>query len=178
MVGGHFLTPTQILVGLDSGALALVNLTKEVDGDRLTHYLEVQNPVTEHDDQLLALSVWPQAGGGALVATVGADLRLNVLDKNLALVHSYLPAHERLITGLACCPTESSRVATASQDGTVKVWDTRLAKPCQTVHRSPLSPPSAVSWSGDNLLVGSRWDSIRGEWAGLVKPWAALQTLF
>ena len=161
MVGGHFLTPTQILVGLDSGALALVNLTKEVDGDRLTHYLEVQSPVTEHDDQLLALSVWPQAGGGALVATVGADLRLNVLDSNLALVHSYLPAHERLITGLACCPTESSKLATTSQDGTVKVWDTRLAKPCQTVHRSPLSPPSAVTWSGDKLLVGSRWDSFR-----------------
>ena len=31
-----------MVVGQDSGALVLVNLTKERDGDTLTHYLETQ----------------------------------------------------------------------------------------------------------------------------------------
>ena len=33
-----------MVVGQDSGALVLVNLTKERDGDTLTHYLESQVP--------------------------------------------------------------------------------------------------------------------------------------
>ena len=31
-----------MVVGQDSGSLVLVNLTKERDGDTLTHYLETQ----------------------------------------------------------------------------------------------------------------------------------------
>lgn len=155
VVDGRFLTDTQLLVGLDSGALALVTLTKERDGDRLTHYLEVQSPVVEHDDQMLGLDLW-KAGGETLAASVGADLRLNVWGPNLTLLHSYLPAHHRLPTGVACSPTEPRTVATASQDGTVKVWDIRQEKPCVTVHRSPQCPPACLTWEGANLVVGTR----------------------
>jgi WD40 repeat protein len=155
VVDGRFIGPQQLVVGLDSGGLVLVTLTKERDGDRLTHYLEVQNPVVEHDEQMLGLDLWPE-GGDCLVASVGADLRLNVWGPSLNMLHSYLPAHERLITGVSCSPTEPHTLATASQDGTVKVWDTRQSKPCQTVHKSPLSPPSCLTWSGHNLVVGTR----------------------
>jgi len=155
VVEGRFLSLTQLVVGLDSGGLALVTLTKERDGDRLTHYLEIQNPVVEHEDQLLGLDLWPE-GGDCLAASVGADLRLNVWGPNLSLLHSYLPAHERLITGVACSPTEPHTAATASQDGTVKVWDTRQPKPCLTVHRSPLCPPSCLAWAHSNLVIGTR----------------------
>ena len=38
----RFIGQTHMVVGQDSGALVLVNLTKERDGDTLTHYLETQ----------------------------------------------------------------------------------------------------------------------------------------
>ena len=42
-----------------------------------------------------------------------------------------------------------------------QVWDVRAAKPCLTVHRSPASPPSCLSWSGDDMLVvGDRAGSL------------------
>ena len=38
----RFIGQNHMVVGQDSGALVLVNLTKERDGDTLTHYLETQ----------------------------------------------------------------------------------------------------------------------------------------
>ena len=38
----RFIGQNHMVVGQDSGALVLVNLTKERDGDKLTHYLEAQ----------------------------------------------------------------------------------------------------------------------------------------
>jgi len=155
VMDGRFLTDTQILLGLDSGALDIVTLTKERDGDRLTHYLEIQSPVVEHEDQVLGMDLW-KAGGEALAASVGADLRLNIWGPNLTLLHSYLPSHHRLPTGVSCNPTEPHIVATTAQDGTVKMWDIRQEKPCITIHKSPLCPPSCLTWDGSGLVVGTR----------------------
>ena len=38
----RFIGENHMVVGQDSGSLVLVNLTKERDGDTLTHYLETQ----------------------------------------------------------------------------------------------------------------------------------------
>lgn len=155
VVAGRFLAPGQLVVGLDSGGLVRVTLARERDEERVTHHLEVQSPAVEHEDQLLGLDLWPE-GGECRVATTGADLRLNVWGPELALTHSYLPAHTRLITGVACSPESPYTVATASQDGTVKVWDTRSAAPALTVHRSPVSPPSCLAWAAGGLVTGTR----------------------
>jgi len=135
VVAGRFIGQNHMVVGQDSGALVLVNLTKERDGDTLTHYLETQAPVTEHEDQLTGLDIW---------------------GSQLELAHSYSPAHTRLISGVSCSPDDPHIVATAAQDGLVKIWDTRVEKPCSTVHRSSTSPPSTLTWAGEKLLVGTR----------------------
>lgn len=156
VVAGRFIGQNHMVVGQDSGALVLVNLTKERDGDTLTHYLETQAPVTEHEDQLTGLDIWEGANKTFTAATVGQDLRLCVWGSQLELAHSYSPAHTRLISGVSCSPDDPHIVATAAQDGLVKIWDTRVEKPCSTVHRSSTSPPSTLTWAGEKLLVGTR----------------------
>jgi len=158
VVAGRFIGQTHMVVGQDSGALVLVNLTKERDGDTLTHYLETQAPVTEHEDQLTGLDIWEGSNKTYTAATVGQDLRLCIWGSRLELAHSYSPAHTRLISGVSCSPDCPNIVATAGQDGLVKIWDTRVEKPCSTVHRSSTSPPSTLTWAagGEKLLVGTR----------------------
>jgi len=155
VVEGRFLGPNLMVVATDQGGLVLVTLSKERDQDRLFHYLEPQAPVVEHEDQVLGMDLW-QEGGQARIASVGADLRLQVWGPSLEVVYTYHPAHHRLITGVACSPTEPHTLATSSQDGTVKVWDTRQPKPCQTIYRSSLCPPSCLTWAKQNLVVGTR----------------------
>lgn len=156
VVAGRFIGQNHMVVGQDSGALVLVNLTKERDGDTLTHYLETQTPVTEHEDQLTGLDIWESANKTFTAATVGQDLRLCVWGPQLELAHSYSPAHTRLISGVSCNPDFPYLVATAAQDGLVKIWDTRSEKPSSTVHKSSTSPPSTLTWAGEKLLVGTR----------------------
>jgi len=160
VVAGRFIGQNHMVVGQDSGALVLVNLTKERDGDKLTHYLEAQTPVTEHEDQLTGLDIWEGSNKTFTAATVGQDLRLCIWGSQLELAHSYSPAHTRLISGVSCSPDSPNIVATAGQDGLVKIWDTRVEKPASTVHRSSTSPPSTLTWveseGGEKLLVGTR----------------------
>jgi len=160
VMGGRFVTDQQLLLGLDSGAVVLVNLTKEVEGDRVMHYLEQQAPLLEHEDLLTGLDLWGEVGQDRgsqqhLAASVGADLRLNIYCPSLSLAQSYSPVHERLVTGLSCCPGQTNLLATASMDGRVKVWDTRQARPALTVYHNTSQPPSSVSWArgGEGLLV-------------------------
>ena len=112
--------------------------------------------MTEHEDQLTGLDIWEGANNTFTAATVGQDLRLCVWGSQLELAHSYSPAHSRLISGVSCSPNDGHIVATAAQDGLVKIWDTRVEKPCSTVHRSSTSPPSTLTWAGEKLLVGTR----------------------
>ena len=164
-----------MVVGQDNGSLVLINLTKERDSEKLTHYLETQvslqpywyeisrssnmmsqAPVTEHEDQLTGLDIWETAGKTSTAATVGQDLRLCIWGSQLELAHCYSPAHTRLISGVACSPESPHLVATAAQDGLVKIWDTRSQKPCSTVHKSSTAPSSTLTWVGEKLLVGTR----------------------
>ena len=136
-----------------------------------------QTPVTEHEDQLTGLDIWEGSNKSFTAATVGQvvvypyttnttnttvgqDLRLCIWGSQLELAHSYSPAHTRLISGISCSPDCPNIVATAGQDGLVKIWDTRVEKPCSTVHRSSTSPPSTLTWveseGGEKLLVGTR----------------------
>ena len=127
VLDGRFVQEKQVVLGLDSGGVVMVTLTKEQDGDRVTHYLEQQTAVVEHDDILTGLDVWENDYS---VATVGADQRLNIFSPSLALVHSFHPAHARLITSVACS-SMTSILATASREGTVRVWDTRQGQASQ-----------------------------------------------
>jgi len=152
VLDGRFVQDKQMVLGLDSGGVVMVNLTKEQDGDRVTYYLEQQTSVVEHEDILTGLDVWEMDHS---VATVGADQRLNIFSPSLALVHTFHPAHARFISSVACSSLPSI-LATASREGTVRVWDTRQARPARTVYRNETRPPSCITWSGEQeIVVGS-----------------------
>ena len=152
VLDGRFVQDKQMVLGLDSGGVVMVNLTKEQDGDRVTYYLEQQTSVVEHEDILTGLDVWEMDHS---VATVGADQRLNIFSPSLALVHTFHPAHARFISSVACSSLPSI-LATASREGTVRVWDTRQARPARTVYRNETRPPSCITWSGEQeIVIGS-----------------------
>jgi len=152
VMDGRFIQDKQMLLGLDSGGLVMVNLTREQEGERVTHYLEQQAAVVEHEDILTGLDLWDVDG---CIATVGADQRLNIFSPSLALVHSYHPAHARFISSVACSSLPHI-LATSSREGTVRVWDTRQSRPARTVYRREERPPSCITWSGEQeVLVGS-----------------------
>ena len=60
---GRFVQDKQMVLGLGSqwrGGHG--HLTKEQDGDRVTHYLEHQTAVVEHEDIITSLDLWEKDG--------------------------------------------------------------------------------------------------------------------
>jgi len=151
----RFLRDDQMVVGLDSGGVTMVTLTREEDGDRLTHHLEHHQATVEHDDILTGLDIWKS---DATVATCGLDKKVIVYNAALAPVHVYHPAHAGTVTGISCCQSSPHVLATCSRDvdTSVRIWDTREEKPATTIGSWPDCPPSHLTWVGDDkLLVGS-----------------------
>lgn len=83
-------------------------------------------------------------GEGWLCST-GADQRLNIFSPSLALVHTFHPAHVRLISSVACS-TLPHVLATSSREGVVSVWDTRQAEPAMNVKTNDTRPPSYITF--------------------------------
>ena len=88
-----------MVVGLDSGGLVMVTLTKDEDEDKMTHYLECHTATVEHDDMMTGLDTWSRDN---TVATVGMDNRLCVYNPALVMVQSYAPVHAGHVSGVAC----------------------------------------------------------------------------
>jgi len=153
VVGGRFVQDKQIVLGLDSGGVVMVSLTKEQDGDRIIHYLEQQTPVVEHDDILTGLDVCEKDYS---VATVGGDHRLAVLSPDLKLVHNFHPAHTGLISSVVFSSVPHILATSSCKEGVVRVWDCRQARPAKCVYKSEDMPPSCLTWSGEQeIVVGS-----------------------
>jgi len=158
VLDGRFLKDDLMVVGLDSGGIELVRLTREEDDEReegeegreVRYYLEEQSPVLEHDDLLTGLDTWSDGS----LATVGGDQKLCVWDTNMALALSFSPAHSGLLTDLSCHLTDSRLVSTCSRsvDSSVRIWDTREARPARTL-LSLEQGPSNISWVGEHCLV-------------------------
>ena len=55
--------------------------------------------VEHEEDTLTGLDLWEKDDS---VATVGANQKLNIFSPSLALVHTFLPAHARFISSVAC----------------------------------------------------------------------------
>jgi len=154
---GRFVREDEVVLGLDSGGVMMVNLTSDQEGDKVTSYLEQGVSTVEHDDMLTGLDIWTRDGS---VATVGLDNRLCVYNPGLGLLHSYSPVHSGQVTSVSCDQTREHVLATCSRnnDSCVRVWDTRQSKPASTVWRSAdcHQPPSSLTWlpGSDSLLVG------------------------
>lgn len=62
-----------------------------------------------------------------------------------------LVGHTNFVVDLAACPTNSNMFASASHDGTVKVWDVRAEKPLYTIQRE-------AGAKGKSKVFGVSWD--------------------
>ena len=158
VLDGRFLKENLMVVGLDSGGIELVRLTQEEEEEEeeggvreVRYYLEEQTPLEEHDDLLTGLDIFSEGG----LATVGADNRLCVWDSLPALLHQYKPVHSGLLSDVSCHRTDSRLLSTCSRnvDCSVRLWDTREAKPATTLAILEEESPCSVSWVGEQRLV-------------------------
>lgn len=62
-----------------------------------------------------------------------------------------LVGHTNFVVDLAACPTNSNMFASASHDGSVKVWDVRAEKPLYTIARE-------AGMKGKDKVFGVAWD--------------------
>ena len=155
VLDGRFLKDNLMVVGLDSGGIELVRLTQEEEEEgevrEVRYYLEEQSPLEEHDDLLTGLDTFSDGG----LATVGADNRLCIWDSLPALSLQYKPCHAGLLSDVSCHRTDSRLLSTCSRnvDCSVRLWDTREAKPATTLAILEEESPCSVSWVGEQCLV-------------------------
>ena len=151
VLDARFVREDSVVVGLDSGGLTMMTLTRDQDGDKATSYLEQGVSVLEHADMLTGMDTWSREGS---VATCGLDNRLCVYSPSLALLHSYSPVHTGHVTSISCDQTRDNVLATCSRvDTCVRMWDTRQSKPATKLLTSGEHPPSCVQWLRDNTVI-------------------------
>ncbi|WAR07466.1 MEP50-like protein [Mya arenaria] len=124
-----WLDQTRVLVGMDTGGLALWELT-----DNLHTFVE-QSSAVEHDDIVSSVCV---CAGGSNLLSASYDRSVKVWDQEtLQSIHTYR-GHSDVVHCVCGLPSQSDVFLTASQDGNVCLWDT---------HKSPLqSLPTCVAW--------------------------------
>ncbi|XP_052807456.1 methylosome protein 50-like [Mya arenaria] len=133
-----WLDQTRVLVGMDTGGLALWELT-----DNLHTFVE-QSSAVEHDDIVSSVCV---CAGGSNLLSASYDRSVKVWDQEtLQSIHTYR-GHSDVVHCVCGLPSQSDVFLTASQDGNVCLWDTRKPKPVSRLNKSPLqSLPTCVAW--------------------------------
>ena len=130
LVEGFFLDNKTMIVALDNGGVETVKLSFS-DEDTLENsffYLERCRSVQEHDDLITSLVSSPDK-----LITCSYDRSVVVLEKeSLKLVTKINEAHDDLISNMAVNPGNFDLIGTASNDGTVQLWDLRQCETSQS----------------------------------------------
>ncbi|CUM65247.1 uncharacterized protein PRCAT00002879001 [Priceomyces carsonii] len=92
-----------------------------------------------------------------LLATGSSARHINLHDPRVSSVASNqttskLVGHTNFVVGLEASPNNINMFASASHDGTVKVWDVRSEKPMYTIVRDSNAP------SGENMVFDVAWN--------------------
>ena len=130
LVEGFFLDNKNIIVALDSGAVETVKLSFSDEGspENSFFYLERSRSVQEHDDLITSLVATPDK-----LLTCSYDRSIVLLEKDsLKLVSKIHEAHGDLISNLAVNTSNFDLACTASNDGTVALWDLRQCETSQS----------------------------------------------
>ncbi|ORX71182.1 WD40 repeat-like protein [Linderina pennispora] len=103
-----------------------------------------------------------------LVATGHADRSLRLWDPrsdDSTVVKLKLTSHKGFVSGVAWAPKSAYMLASASHDGTVKVWDIRSRTPLYTVAATDAKDKGkkllAIDWHNELLLTGGESGSLR-----------------
>ncbi|KAJ1820174.1 ribosome biogenesis protein ytm1, partial [Coemansia sp. RSA 2598] len=103
-----------------------------------------------------------------LVATGHADRSVRLWDPRAeegAVVKLRLASHRGFVTSVAWAPDSAYMLASASHDGTIKVWDIRSRPPLYTVYPSDAKDKGkkllALDWHKSLLLAGGESGSLR-----------------
>lgn len=143
-----WLDNTKVLVGLDTGGIALWDLV-----DNFHTFVHVSG-VVEHDDLVTSVGV---VSGGKLAVSCGADRCVKVWDlENMHSTNTYR-AHHDVVECISCHPTEPALFLSCSADGRVFLWDMRKSRPVTVLDTSPLlHSPKQIVWQPGthNFAVG------------------------
>lgn len=121
--------------------------------------------LASHCNWILCVSFSPN---NSYVASGGMDGAVIVWDAKTGGIHgSPMKGHSKWITSLAWEPfhqnTSSSRLASASKDGTVRIWNV-LTKRCEIVLSQHKDAITTVKWGGEGLIYTASRDKTIKVW--------------
>lgn len=127
----------RFFVGLDSGALELIQLTKDEP-----LLLETLFYRCEHDAAITSLAHSPD---GRCVASGSCDLSIKLWDMScMECSRTYVTAHAGPIWKVKFS-TDPNVFLSCSKDGKVRSWDIRLSRPATNLGKYPCVPTS-LDW--------------------------------
>ncbi len=129
-----------LAAALGSGSVAILQL------QGLQHPLRV-HPI--HSATVLAIAWSP---GGRMLATGSADATAKVWDPLTGTIEYSLP-HSAAVNGIAWDPAGTGRLATASSDNSVNIWD--LNESTRTTYSGHEGPAMSIAWGSGGLASGS-----------------------
>lgn len=114
-----------------------------------------------HNKAVYCVAAAP-GGGPGLVAFGGAEKAVRVWDPRArageGLALRALASHAGWVAALAWHPASAHVVASASYDGSLKLWDLRAAVPLHTLAGHHADKALCVAWAGPALLASGGAD--------------------
>ncbi|XP_026671978.1 methylosome protein 50-like [Ceratina calcarata] len=136
-----FLESDKFVIGEDSGALQVLQLTKSSDDSQ---ELQCAGYTCLHDDSLLSLSAFEDK---CHVVSGGMDCCIKVWDiTELMAIQSFNSAHTDIVTCVDSRPGSLNEFASTSFDSEALLWDTRKSKPALSILKKDVGL-TAVNWN-------------------------------
>ncbi|XP_069102113.1 methylosome protein WDR77-like isoform X2 [Argopecten irradians] len=151
----QWLSSTKVLVGLDTGGVAVWELVDDFDT-----FMQ-QLSTVEHDNIVSSVTI---SSDNQTAISGSHDRCVKVWDlETLASKNTYR-AHSDNIECVKCHPKESAIFLSCSLDGNIFLWDTRKPKPVSIVDKMPCQhSPKCVAWqpnSQHSFAVGDETGQI------------------
>lgn len=131
-----------LAAGLEGGTVVLIDLLTLTSKPFAA-------PSPSHTGRVLALAWSPD---GSFLASGGGDSIVQVWNVATGHVVHRLP-HQGAVFSVAWDPANTSRLATASADGNVTIWD--LNKNTKTLYSGHTDAVTSLAWSTSGLATGS-----------------------